>query len=128
MSEPFIFITTHTINDGELEAIKELSQAYTELVESADTGLVAFHFHLSEDEKEVSLVQVHADAASMDAYLPLARTKIAEALELSETTSIDAYGTPGPIVSEVVRQFKELGVRVRVMPHHLNGFTRGPAS
>jgi hypothetical protein len=124
MSAPFIFVTTHTINEGRFDSIKELSKSFTDLVDAAGTGLVAFHFYLSEDGTEVSNVQVHADAASMDAYLPVVRDKISEALELSETNRIEVYGTPGPVVGEVLRQNEAQGVQVRVKPNHLDGFTR----
>jgi hypothetical protein len=124
MPDPFIFVTTSRITEGELESIKELSKTFTDLVEASDTGLVAFHFYMSEDGTEVSNVQVHADAASMDAYLPVVRDKISEALELSTTSTIDVYGTPGPVLREVLRQNEEQGVRVRVKPNHLDGFTR----
>jgi hypothetical protein len=124
MSDPFIFVTTHTINEGQLESIKELSKTFTDLVEASDSGLVAFHFYISEDGTEVSNVQVHADAASMDAYLPVAREKISEALELSRTSSIEIFGSPGPVLRAVLRQNEDQGVRVRVKSSHLDGFTR----
>jgi hypothetical protein len=124
MSEPFIFVTTHAINDGERDQIEDLAKRFRELVEASDTGLVAFHFYLSDDGTEVSNVQVHADAASMEAYLPLVQAQITEALELSRTTRIDVFGTPGPILREVLRQNEAMGVAVRVLPIHLDGFTR----
>jgi hypothetical protein len=124
MSDPLIFVTTHTINEGQLESIKELSKTFTDLVEASDSGVVAFHFYMSEDGTEVSNVQVHADAASMDAYLPVAREKISEALELSQTSSIEVLGDPGPVLQAVLRQNEDQGVRVRVKSNHLDGFTR----
>jgi hypothetical protein len=123
MSEPFVFITTHTINDGMLDQIEELGTRFTELVEASDTGLLAFHFYVSDDGSEVASVQVHSDAASMDAYLPIVGEMIASALELSRTDRIDVYGTPGPVLREVLRHNEEQGARVRVMPRHLDGFT-----
>ncbi len=124
MSDPFIFVTTHTVNHGQLASIKDLSRTFTELVQASDTGLVAFHFYMSDDGTQVANVQVHADAASMDAYLPVVREKISEALALSETSSIEVFGTPGPVLREVLRQNREQGVHVRVKPNHLDGFTR----
>ncbi|HZA74958.1 MAG TPA: hypothetical protein VE623_01020 [Acidimicrobiales bacterium] len=62
MPDPFIFVTTHTINEGEFDSIKELSRTFTDLVEAADSGLIAFHFYISDDGTEVSNIQVHADA------------------------------------------------------------------
>jgi hypothetical protein len=94
MSEPFVFITTHTINDGMLDQIEELGTRFTELVEASDTGLLAFHFYVSDDGSEIASVQVHSDAASMDAYLPIVGEMIASALELSRTDRIDVCGEP----------------------------------
>jgi hypothetical protein len=126
MSEPFIFVTTNTINEGQLERVNELSTEFTELVEAGDTGLLGFHFYLNEDGTELSNVQVR-DAASMDAYLPTVQQLIQQALELTTTTSIDVYGTPGPVAQQVLRMNAEQGVRVRVKRDRINGFVR-PAS
>jgi hypothetical protein len=123
MSEPFVFITTHTIHAGELGQIEDLGRQFTELVEASDTGLLAFHFYVSEDGTQVASVQVHADAASMDAYLPVVGALIGRALELSRTDRIDVYGTPGPVLREVLRHNEEQGATVHVMPRHLDGFT-----
>ena len=124
MSEPFIFVTRHAVNPGELGRVTALSERFRELVENAGTGVLAYHFHVSADGTEVSNVQVHADAASMDAYLPLAREHIGEALELTDTRRIDVFGTPGPIAAEVLERNARQGVVVNVMPGHLAGFSR----
>jgi hypothetical protein len=127
MSEPLIFATTATINEGELETIKTLSETLTGLAEASDAGLVAYHFHLSEDGRSVSNVQIHADAASMDAYLQGAQEQIAKAVELTTITSIDVFGTPGPVLQQALQHNAERGVPARVMSTHLNGITRAPA-
>jgi hypothetical protein len=128
MSEPFVFITTHTIHDGALAQIEELGKRFTELVEQSDTGLLAFHFYVSDDGKEVASVQVHTDAASMDAYLPVVGDMISRALELSRTDRIDVFGTPGPVLREVLRHNEEQGARVHVMERHLDGFSHVAAA
>jgi hypothetical protein len=125
MSDPLIFATTHEVNEGELQRITDLSKEFSDLVETSDTGLLAFHFHLGADQRTISNVQVHRDAASMEAYLPIVGEKIAAALALSRTLTIDVFGEPGPILQEVLRHNEEQGVHVRVMPTHLHGFTRG---
>jgi hypothetical protein len=128
MSEPFVFITTHAIHDGELEQIEDLGRRFTELVEASDTGLLAFHFYVSDDGTEIASVQVHTDAASMDAYLPVVGELIAQAVELSRTDRIDVYGSPGPLLREVLQHNQEQGARVHVMSRHLDGFTHAAAA
>lgn len=128
MSAPFVFVTNHTVRDGQLERIKQIGKSFTDLVERSDTGLLEFHFYLSDDGTQVSNVQVHVDAASMDAYLPVVGEKIAEALEASDTSSIEVFGTPGPVLEQVLRHNEELGAVVRVLPTHLDGFTHADAA
>ncbi|MGZ4253468.1 MAG: hypothetical protein ACXVR2_09475 [Solirubrobacteraceae bacterium] len=124
MSEPFIFVTTNTINDGQLESVTELSRRFAALAEAHDTGLLAYHFYLNEEGTEVRNVQVHRNAAAMDAYVPLVQELIQQALERTTTTSIDVYGDPGPVVQRLLRMNAEQGVRVHVSPTRLSGFTR----
>ena len=124
MSEPLVFVTTHRIAPGQGEAVERLGRAFAADVDAAPTGLVHFGFHLDQDGTEVANVQVHRDPASMDAYLPVAAERIHEALRITETESIEVYGDPGPVLEEVLRHNWEQGVRVRVMPRHLAGFSR----
>lgn len=124
MSDPFILVTTNTVNRGQLDRLKELSARFAERIEKSDTGLLAFNFFLNDEQTEVSNVQVHRDAASMEAYLPLAQEMISEALELTQTKSIQVYGAPGPITQQVLRMNAEQGAHVHVTPNHIHGFTR----
>jgi hypothetical protein len=124
MSEPFILVTTHSIDDGAREGVERLAEAFAGDVASQETGLLEFHFHISEDGREASNVQVHADAESMDAYLPLVRERIAQALALSTPLGIEVFGTPGPVLRQVLDHNREQGVRVTVMPRRLAGFSR----
>lgn len=126
MSKPLIFATTFLIHDGQLERLTDLSKDFAEVAATRDS-VIAYHFHVSEDGRELSNVQVHSDAASMDAYLMLVGDKIAEALQLAKTASIDVYGEPGPVLREALRHNAEQGARVRVSPRYLGGFTRTAA-
>lgn len=123
MTDPFILLTTNTINPGEVDRVKELSRRFMERIQAADTGLLAFHFYLNDEGTEVSNVQVHRNAGSMDAYLPVAQELIQDALSLTRTVSIDVYGTPGPVVQQVLRMNADQGARVRVTSDRISGFT-----
>jgi hypothetical protein len=123
MPQPFILITTSTIKDGELDNVKALSTRFADLVEEHDTGLLSFHFYIDDDGTRVSNVQIHRDPDSMETYLPVAQPLIAEALELTQTEAIDVFGTPGPMLQQVLRMNAEQGAIVRVTPSHLAGFT-----
>jgi hypothetical protein len=123
VSEPLIFVTTATLDEAAFETIKELSAALVALAEASGNGVVAYHFHVSEEVSSVSNVQVHADAESMDAYLLVAQDQIAKAVELTKITSIDVFGRPGPVLQQALQHNAEQGVPVRIMPTHLGGIT-----
>lgn len=124
MSDPFIFVTTHDIAPGQLEAVRALSHRFVSAIDAADTRLVEYHFVVSEDGRQVANVHVHADSDSMEAYLPVAEPLIVEALQITSTTRIEVFGTPGPIASMVLQRNAEQGVPVNVFPTYLDGFRR----
>ena len=60
MSEPFIFINSFEIKEGKL-----LGEFLT-VVESNEPRLLALNAYVNEDGTEVTFVQVHPDAASLE--------------------------------------------------------------
>ena len=93
MSGPFIFIGTHRIADGKLEAFKKDAEALVQLVREHEPQMISFNFFFNEDETEVSVVQVHPDADSMLTHMQVAHEHISEATEdLLVTKDIQIYG------------------------------------
>jgi hypothetical protein len=131
VSEPFIFIGTHRLKAGKLEAFKKSCVGLAEFVESNEPRMIAFNVYASEDGTEVSIVQVHPDADSMLFHMRLLREHITSAYEeegsLDATTSVQIYGTPSEAVLEMIKGFNAEGVPLIVKPHPLGGFTRSAA-
>ena len=126
MSGPFVFIGTHRIADGQLEAFKKDAHALVQLVREREPQLLAFNFFLNEDETEVSVVQVHPDADSMLTHMQVAKEHITEATEtLHSTKDIQIYGATHEAVVGMISQLTQAGVPMTVKPVHLDGFTRG---
>ena len=129
MSEPFIFIGTHTIGEGKLEDFKKSCRELVEVVEASEPRLIAFNVYVSEDGAEATIVQVHPDPDSMLFHMQVAREHIGEAYRsvLEETERIDVYGDPSDAVMETIRQLAGSGVPLSIKAHHLGGFTRSIA-
>jgi hypothetical protein len=131
MSEPFIFIGTHRLKAGKLEAARDMNRWLSELVESNEPRVIAFNTYANDEGTEISVIQVHPDADSMLFHMELLRQHITGAYEeegpLAETTSVQLYGDPGETVLEMIKQFNP-GVPLTVMPHGLGGFTRSAAA
>jgi quinol monooxygenase YgiN len=130
MSEPFIFIGTHTLKEGKLEDFKKSCGGLVEVVEANEPRLIAFNLYANQDGTEVTVVQVHPDADSMLFHMQVAREHISEAYQstLEKTERIDVYGKPSDTVLEMISQLAGSGVPLSVKAHHLGGFTRSSAS
>jgi len=62
------------------------------------------------------------DATSMELIAERAASAYAETIEA--TTSIQVFGAPTDVVTEMLRQQAGAGVPSRIKPNHLGGFTR----
>jgi hypothetical protein len=124
MTTPFVFITTHKVRPGSLDALKALTRDYTAFLDEHDARLVAHSAFLNEDETELSLVQVHPDAASAEHHMRIVEPSIAAAAELTEPVAITVYGRPGPAVQATLDHLGGAGVPVTVRDGDLGGFTR----
>ncbi len=124
MFEPFMFVSTHAIEEDKLERLEELSRTFVEFVEANEPRPIAVHVYINEDHTELSMVQIHPDADSMKVHLQVAGDRIGEAVALAPTTGIEVHGTPGTAVQEVLRRNAESGVPVSVKAQHVAGFTR----
>jgi len=129
MSEPFIFIGTHTIREGKLEDFKKQWRELLDVVEVKEPRLIAFNAYVNEDGTELTVVQVHPDADSMLFHMQVARDHISEAYQsvLEKTKRIDVYGKPSDTALEMIRQLAESEVPLSVKANHLGGFTRSSA-
>ena len=125
--QPFIYMSTHSIKEGKQEDIRTWYEEFEALVEEKEPRLIASHLFVNEPQTEGTILLLHPDAESMDFHLQLTGDKIGEGLELAPVESIQIYGSPGPVLKEVLRRNQEAGVSVSVTPRHLGGFSRSAA-
>jgi hypothetical protein len=82
---PFIFIATNRLKPGALEAETRRVPQLCEFVEANEPRLLAFNEYADDDGAAVSVVQVHADAESMEFHMGVVRAQaeraFAETLE-----------------------------------------------
>jgi hypothetical protein len=123
-SAPFIFITTHSINEGELEAYTEQQAAFARFVEAHEPRLTAFHAYTNHEGTEVTFVFLFPDAAAAEAHLEVAHELIGRGLRLAQTTRVEVCGAPGPLLQQAVAANTESGVPVSVKARPLAGFSR----
>ncbi len=126
MPGPFIFIATNRLRDGRFDAEQQRVPELVRFVEAHEPRLIAFNEYANEDRSQVSVVQFHPDAASMEFHTGVvgdhARQAYAQTLEA--TTGIEVFGTPTGNNLRMLQQQAGSGVPLSIHPLHLGGFTR----
>ena len=130
MTGPFILIATHRLKPGALDAERRRVAGLSEFIESREPRVIAFNEYADPDTGEVTVVQIHPDAESMEHHARLVAERAAQAYDetLEATTRIQLYGSPSTEMIETLRAQAGTGVDVTVNPEHLAGFTRSTAA
>jgi hypothetical protein len=126
MSAPFIFIGTHAIKEGQLEAYIEYFREFAERVKEQEPRLICFEGYVNEEGTRMTVVQVHPDPESMEFHMQTIGKHIGEAYErfLDRTERIDVYGVPRGGVVEMMKQLASSGAPLNVSARPVAGFTR----
>ena len=126
---PFIFIATNRLKPGRLDAERDRVPGLVEFVEANEPRLIAFNEYVNEAGDEVTVVQVHPDAESMEAHMQIVRDRAQEAYAqtLDATVRIQVFGEPTQAILDTLRQQAGSGVEISVNGEHLGGFTRSAA-
>jgi hypothetical protein len=97
-----------------------------EFVEANEPHLIAFNEYVNEAGDEVSVVQVHPDAASMEAHIAIVaeRARAAYAETLDATVRIQVFGQPSEEMLAALKQQAGEGRRDRLSHRAPRGFTR----
>lgn len=125
MASPFIFIATTRLKAGRLSLERDRVPKLVEFIEANEPRLIAFN----EAGHEVTVVQVHPDAESMEAHLEIVRERAQEAYAqtLDATVRIQVFGRPTQTILDTLRQQASSGVEISVNSEHLGGFPRSAA-
>ena len=96
MSGPFIFIATNRLKPGAYEAERRRVPGLAGFIEAGEPRLLAFNEYVNAERTEVTVVQVHPDAASMEFHMGVVGERAAQAYAetLDATTQIQVFGTP----------------------------------
>lgn len=127
MSGPVIWVSRSTVKPGKLDDYRRHLRSATDLVESEEPRIIAFHSYASEAGTDISTIQIHPDAASLDTHMKLFTEKLqALAFEALDTQEISVYGEPGEGARALLADMPKYmpGILVRVLPVHEAGFLR----
>jgi hypothetical protein len=106
MSAPFIFIGTHTVKPGKLEAFqKYFSDFCDNVVEPNEPRLLSFQAYADPESNQVTIVQIHPDAESMVSHMSVIaqHVDVAYADYLERESRWQIYGTAEAGVLEKIQ-------------------------
>ena len=128
MSAPFIFIGTHTVKPGQLEAFQKYFIDFCDtVVEPNEPRLLSFQAYADPESNEVTVVQIHPDAESMVNHMSVItrHVAVANADYLERGRHWQNYGTPRAGVLEKIQAMGGDSTTPRSR-EAFAGFTRGP--
>jgi hypothetical protein len=125
MPEPFIFISTAAIKEGQLEAWVKYFQGFADHIEANEPRLLHFAMYVNEGGTEETIVQVHPDAASMVHHMGVLADHGHASSEYLDFTSsrTQVYGT---LPDDLLTSIRRFGTPVTVSAPQ-GGFDRLPA-
>ena len=123
---PTLFVATNRLKPGQLDAERRRVPGLIEFVEQNEPQLIAFNEYVNDNCTEVTVVQVHPDAASMQKHPEIIGERAAQAYDetLDATIAIQIFGPVDPRMLTTMRTQTGERVSLTVAIEHLGGFTR----
>jgi hypothetical protein len=109
MSQPLVYIDTSHVRDGALEELKGAIGDLTAFVETHEPQIISYAVYFSPDARQMTVIHVHADAASLDLHMDVAGPRFGRFAELLTLSSIRIFGAPS------VRSVRQLEDKVRLL-------------
>ena len=89
-----MYVDRSNVREGALPQLKAAIAKFADFVDENEPQLLSYSAYFSEDGSEMTVVHVHADAASLDHHLDIAGPRFAEFGDLLTLSSIHIYGEP----------------------------------
>ena len=125
MSDPIVFVDTSEIREGKLEELRRAVAELAEFVDANETETISYQVFFSDDDRQMTVLQVHPDSASMERHMEVAGPVFAKFADLLVLRTIDIYGSPSEKVVEQLRRKAELLGTASVAVHERQaGFAR----
>jgi quinol monooxygenase YgiN len=110
MSRPLVYVDTSEVRDGALEELRGAIDELVEFVEANEPQLIAYSVYLSDDGRQMTVVHLHTDSASLEYHMEVAGPAFRRFADLITLSSIRVYGEPSEkAVSQLHEKARLLG-------------------
>ena len=94
MHDPILYIDTSEVREGKLPELKSAIEDLILFVNDNVPRIIFYSVYLSNDNNNMSVVQMHPDAASLEQQMQDGMPVFAKFKDLLQLKSIDLYGKP----------------------------------
>lgn len=94
MSEPIFYIDRSTIREGSLQEVRSRINDVVEFIDGEEPQLLGYDFYIDESGREMTVVSIHPDSASLELHLRVGRSAFQGFADLIDLRSIEVYGRP----------------------------------
>jgi quinol monooxygenase YgiN len=104
MSEILVYVDRSSVREGALEELRPAIAELAEFVQANVLRVLSYSVYFSDDGREMTVVHVHPDAASLDDHLEIAGPRFAPFRDLVTLSGITIYGRPS---AQALRKLEE---------------------
>lgn len=119
MEDRIIQIDASEIREGKIEEVKSNFKDLVEFVEKKEPRIITYNVYFSEDEQQVTVVQVHPDTLSLENHMEVAGPEFSVFKNTLKMKSIEIYGTPSDKLLTQLQKKAEMLGSGKVSVHHL---------
>ena len=125
MSQPLVYVDTSEVREGALERLKDAIRGLVAFIDANEPQIIAYNVYLSEDGSEMTVIHLHADAASLEYHMEVAGPAFQKFADLITLSSIRIYGEPSEKTLSKLHDKAQLLGSGSVIVHDLHaGFSR----
>lgn len=123
--QPIVYIDTSAIRDGKLEQLRKAMKGLATFVEANVPQLISYGFYLDEGQRQMTVVAVHPDSASLEYHMGVGGAECRKFAGLIELLRIEVYGGVTDSVRERLHQKARMLGKGTVTVHEFYaGFAR----
>jgi hypothetical protein len=123
--QPLVYVDTSEVREGALGPLGDAIRALADIVEENEPRLISYSVYFSEDGRQMTVVHLHADSASLDRHMEVAGPRFARFADLLTLSSIHIYGEPSEkALGQLQDKMRLLGSGDVIVHRPHAGFTR----
>src|SRR5215207_3211212 len=123
--QPIVYVDTSAIREGRLEELKVAMTGLAAFVEANVPPLLSYGFFLDRDQRQMTVVAVHPDSASLEFHLDVGGAEFRKFADLIDLSRIEVYGrVSDPVLERLRQKARTLGRGTVAVHEFFAGFAR----